>query len=60
MEPHYIRDAVRALGAGRVLFGSNGPSVPPALQLQVIRRAELSPDDERKVVGENAARLFKL
>lgn len=60
MEPHYIRDAVRELGADRVVFGSNGPSVPPALQIRVIRQAELAPDDERKVLGENAARLLRL
>lgn len=60
MEPHYIRDAVRALGADRILFGSNGPSVPPALQLAVVRQAELAAADERKVLGENAARLLRL
>jgi uncharacterized protein len=60
MEPRCIRDAVRELGAERVVFGSNGPSVPPAVQLAVIRRAELAPADERKVLGENAARLLRL
>lgn len=60
MEPHVIRDAVRELGADRVVFGSNGPSVPPAVQLVVIRQAELAPADERKVLGENAARLLRL
>jgi uncharacterized protein len=60
MEPHVIRDAVRELGADRVVFGSNGPSVPPAVQLLVIRQAELAPADERKVLGENAARLLRL
>jgi uncharacterized protein len=60
MEPHCIRDAVRQLGADRVLFGSNGPSVPPALQIAVIKQAELADADERKVLGENAARLLRL
>jgi predicted TIM-barrel fold metal-dependent hydrolase len=60
MEPHVISDGVRAIGADRVLFGSNGPSVPPDVQILVIRRAELSPADERKVLGENAAGLFRL
>jgi predicted TIM-barrel fold metal-dependent hydrolase len=60
MEPRCIRDAVRELGADRVVFGSNGPSVPPAVQLLVIRQAELAPADERKVLGENAARLLRL
>ena len=60
MEPHVVRDAVQVLGADRVLFGSNGPSVPPAIQLLVIRQAGLGPADERKVLGENAARLLRL
>ena len=60
MEPHYIRDAVRELGADRVVFGSNGPAGPPAVQLTIVRQAELAPADERKVLGENAARLLRL
>jgi predicted TIM-barrel fold metal-dependent hydrolase len=60
MEPHYIREAVTALGADRVLFGSNGPAVRPATQIEVIRQAELSDEEERKVLGENAVRLLRL
>jgi len=60
MEPHCIRDAVREIGAHRVLFGSNGPAVRPATQILVIRQAELAPADERKVLGENAARLLRV
>jgi len=58
MEPHWIRQAVRELGADRVVFGSNAPHVWPATQLLVVRQAELSGTEERKVLGENAARLF--
>jgi predicted TIM-barrel fold metal-dependent hydrolase len=60
MEPHYIRDAVREIGAHRVLFGSNGPAVRPSTQILVIKQAELRPADERQVLGENAARLLRL
>lgn len=60
MEPHVIQHAVREIGAHRVLFGSNGPAVRPATQILVIRQAELPPDDERQVLGENAARLLRL
>jgi predicted TIM-barrel fold metal-dependent hydrolase len=60
MEPHCIQDAVRQLGADRVVFGSNGPAVRPATQILVIKQAELPPADERKVLGENAARLLGL
>ena len=60
MEPHCIRDAVREVGAHRVVFGSNGPAVRPSTQILVIKQAELAPADERKVLGENAARLLRL
>jgi predicted TIM-barrel fold metal-dependent hydrolase len=60
MEPHWIRQAVRELGAEQVLFGSNAPHVWPITQLMVVHQAELSEADERKVLGENAARLYRL
>ena len=60
MEPHCIRDAVREIGAHRVVFGSNAPAVRPSTQILVIKQAELAPDDERKVLGDNAARLLGL
>ena len=60
MEPHCIRDAVREIGGHRVVYGSNGPAVRPSTQITVIKQAELAPDDERKVLGDNAARLLGL
>ena len=60
MEPHWIRQAVREIGADRVLFGSNAPHVWPSTQLLVVRQAELAEADERKVLGEVAARLYHL
>jgi uncharacterized protein len=60
MEPHCIREAVTALGPERVLFGSNGPAVRPATQIEVIKQADLTPGEERKVLGDNAAALFRL
>ncbi len=60
IEPHVIGDAVATAGAGRVLFGSNGPSVPPDLQLEVVRRAGLPAEDLAAVLGGNAARLYRL
>ena len=59
MEPHIIRQAVKALGADRVLYASNAPLAFSVTQIQVIRQAELSETDERKVLGENAARIFR-
>lgn len=60
MEPHWIRQAVQQLGADRVVFGSNAPHVYPSTQLLVVHQAELSEADERMVLSENAARLYKL
>ena len=60
MEPHWIRQAVRELGADRVVYGSNAPMVWPSTQLMVIRQAELTETEERKVLEGNAVRLYRL
>ncbi len=60
MEPHWIRQAVREVGAERVMFGSNAPHVWPSTQLQVVKQAELRPEEERLVLSENALRVFRL
>ena len=57
-EPEFIKNAVKALGAERVLFGSNGPGMPPDIQIEVIRRAKLGPEAEALVLGGNAARIY--
>jgi len=59
-EPGVIKTAVSKLGPERVLFGSNGPGMPPDLQLEVIRRAKLGPEAEALVLGGNAARLYRV
>lgn len=51
--PHLIRAAVEAVGAERVLYASDGPGCPPRLEIHKVRLAELSPEDERKVLGES-------
>ena len=58
MEPHWIRLAVKELGADRVIFGSNAPYVWTKTQIDVVHQAELSDSDEKKVLTENFARLF--
>ncbi len=60
MEPDMIGKAIKAVGPERVLFGSNGPSVIPAVQLAVLRRVGLDADAEALVLGGNAARLYQL
>jgi predicted TIM-barrel fold metal-dependent hydrolase len=59
-EPNFIKNAVSKLGPERVVFGSNGPGMPPDLQLEVIRRAGLGTEAEALVLGGNAARLYRV
>jgi len=59
-EPGFIKDAVSKLGPERVLFGSNGPSMPPDLQLEVIRRARLGAEAEALILGGNAVRIYQI
>lgn len=60
MEADMIAKAIKAVGPERVLFGSNGPSVIPAIQLAVLRRVGLDAEAETLVLGGNAARLYRL
>ena len=53
-----IVEAVRRAGAGKIIFGSDGPWFHPALELQKIRLLGLRPEDEAKIVGGNLLRLI--
>jgi len=55
----YIRRAIDALGADRVLLATEH-STNVASELAKIRALRLASEDERKVLGVNAARLFRL
>jgi uncharacterized protein len=55
----YVVEAVRRRGARKVLFGSDGPWLHPALELQKIRLLGLPPEDEALVLGRNLLRLIK-
>lgn len=56
--PEMIRQAVQTIGPERVLFGSDGPGCVPALELEKVRLAGLSPDDEVLVLGGNIKRIL--
>ena len=56
--PAKIGEAVRRIGAERVIYGSDGPVSSPALETQKIVQAQLSEEDRKKVLGENAETLL--
>ena len=57
-------NSVRKLGADRVSFGSDGPIVSIEANLAKLAAAEhtygLTNEEKRKVLGENAARVFQI
>ncbi|MCD6289199.1 MAG: amidohydrolase [Anaerolineae bacterium] len=59
-----IQDAVRRLGAGRVIFGTDGPHKKPdlatyaRLELAKVKMLDLNPADEEMVLGGAIARLL--
>ena len=57
--PDKIGEAVRRLGAERMIFGSDGPGCNPALEVEKVRLAGLSPEDERRVLAGNILRLLE-
>ena len=60
MEPAFVREAVDAVGAHRIVFGSNGPSIWPDLALESIHRLGLGDEAEALIFGETLARIYGL
>lgn len=58
--PGVIEQLVREGGADRVLFGSDLPLMDPRSQIGKVITADLSDEDKRRVLGENAKRLLGL
>ncbi len=54
-----VEAAVRELGAGRVLYGSDAPGRSFATQLAKVHGAEISEADRRLILGENLRRLLR-
>lgn len=55
----YVVEAVQRAGAHKVLFGSDGPWLHPALELQKIRLLRLPPAQEALILGGNVLRLLR-
>jgi uncharacterized protein len=52
-----LQDAVRRAGPDKILFGSDGPFLHPAVELAKVRALGLPPADEALVTGGNLLRL---
>jgi predicted TIM-barrel fold metal-dependent hydrolase len=55
----YLVQAIKRAGAGKLLFGSDGPWLHPGSELHKIRLLGLPSDQEIRVVGGNALRLLR-
>jgi predicted TIM-barrel fold metal-dependent hydrolase len=53
-----IRRAVETIGPERVLYASDGPGCLPALEVEKVRLAGLSPADEALVFAGNIQRIL--
>ena len=58
--PGVIEELVREGGAERVLYGSDLPLMDPRSQIGKIITADISDEDKRRILGENARRLLKI
>jgi hypothetical protein len=53
-----LEQAVRRAGPHKILFGTDGPWLHPAVELAKVRALSLSPADERKILATNVLRLI--
>ncbi len=54
-----IEEAVKVVGADRVLHGSDFPLLEPAAQMAKVSSAKIKEEDRRLVLGDNMNRLVK-
>jgi predicted TIM-barrel fold metal-dependent hydrolase len=54
-----LRDAIGAVGAERVLFGTDSTLFAPEYTLGAVEDMNVTPEELRLVMGENAKKLFR-
>jgi hypothetical protein len=54
----YLVQAIKRAGPGKLVFGSDGPWLHPALELEKIRLLRLPREAEARVLGGNARKLI--
>ena len=57
-EPILVKVAMKEVGPGRIVFGSNGPGTYPDMSVEGIRRLRLGAEAEALILGETLARLY--
>lgn len=57
-DPVKVRTTVDEAGAGRVLFGTDAGLFDPAYCMGVYEEADLTPQEQRAILHDNAMRLF--
>jgi len=60
MDRAKVPAAIEAVGSHRVLFGSGMPGIDPVAVLGLIEDSGISPNDQRRILSENAVRMFNL
>jgi uncharacterized protein len=50
----------RLIGVDRILFGTKWPLYDPRQMLETVRKLSLTPEEKRKILGENAKRALHL
>jgi len=58
--PFHVEMAVTALGAERVVYGTDTPFFPIPEGQRIVREAKISPADRDRIMGGNAARILGL
>lgn len=56
--PWVIRQAIDAFGPERVMYASDGPGCPPILEIEKVRLAGLTPEEEELVFSGNIERIL--
>jgi len=54
-----VEEAVAKIGAHRIVFGTNFPTLNPGVALGMLADAPISESDRAQILGGNAAKLFQ-
>jgi len=54
-----LEAAARRAGAGKIIFGSDGPWLHPGVELAKVRALKLTPADQRRVLGDTILMLMR-